>query len=125
MIGDNLMSRANLLKKSSYLFDEFLESIKQDKEIGFFRRTIGGHLLMAKVMEYYYKEKNLYVEDLIRLIPVSVISRSSLSALINQTVEMGYFIKIKFDKDRRKKVLTPAEKFIDKYENWLNNYFHN
>lgn len=125
MIGDNLMSRANLLKKSSYLFDEFLENIKQDNEIGFFRRTIGGHLLMAKVMEYYYKEKNLYVGDLIRLIPVSVISRSSLSALINQTVEMGYFIKINFDKDRRKKVLTPAEKFIDKYENWLNNYFHN
>lgn len=80
---------------------------------------------MAKVMEYYYKEKNLYVGDLIRLIPVSVISRSSLTALINQTVEMGYFIKINFDKDRRKKVLTPAEKFIDKYENWLNNYFHN
>ena len=117
------MSKGDLLKKSSHLFDEFLESFKQNKGIGFLRRTIGGYLLMIKVMESHYKQKNLYVEDLIRLIPISIISRSTLSALINQTVEMGYFIKTNYDKDRRKKILQPSDEFIHQYENWLNNYF--
>jgi hypothetical protein len=119
------MQKNNFLKKSSYLFDEFLESFKQKKGIGFFRRTVGGYLLMIKVMEYYYRQKNLYVEDLIRLIPISIISRSSLSVLINQTVDMGYFIKISYDEDRRKKLLKPSHNFIDQYENWLNNYLTN
>ena len=50
------------LKRSSYLFNEFFESSEKYKTLAYLRRDGKGWLLMNKLMEYYYAQKELHVE---------------------------------------------------------------
>jgi hypothetical protein len=50
----------------------FLLIIKRYKTISHFRRTPGGYLIMLKIFENYFNDKDVHVEELIRYIPVSI-----------------------------------------------------
>ena len=49
------------LKRSSYLFNEFFETSEKYKTLAYLRRDAKGWVLMNKLMEYYYAQKELHV----------------------------------------------------------------
>jgi DNA-binding MarR family transcriptional regulator len=101
------------------MFKEFLKNNQKFKTISHFRRTPTGWLLMLKIMEQYSSDKNLYVEKLIKEIPIEVSSRLSVFAVIDSAVKKGFLEKRNSNTDKRKKVIIPMQIFVDEYKEWL------
>ena len=101
------------------MFKEFLKNNQKFKTISHFRRTPTGWLLMLKIMEQYSSDKNLYVEKLIKEIPIEVSSRLSVFAIIDSAVKKGFLEKRNSNTDKRKKVIIPMQIFVDEYKEWL------
>jgi len=80
---------------------------------------------MFKIMQSYFLNKNLYVEELIREIPIHIASRLSLFNLIDNAEKKGIIKKENSNGlDKRKKVITPSEIFVKEYKDWLNHYIN-
>jgi len=117
------LDKDTLSNISSYLFDEFLKHSDKYKSVSYFRRSPGGSLLMFKIMHSYFLNKDLYVEELIRKVPISIASRLSLFTLIDNAVKKGILIKESSTVgDKRKKSITPSDIFIKEYKDWLHHY---
>jgi DNA-binding MarR family transcriptional regulator len=101
------------------MFKEFLKNNQKFKTISHFRRSPTGWLLMLKIMEQYSLDKNLYVEKLIKEIPIEVSSRLSVFAIIDSAVKKGFLEKRNSNTDKRKKVIIPMLIFVDEYKEWL------
>ena len=108
-----------VIEKSSFMFKEFLKNNQKFKTISHFRRSPTGWLLMLKIMEQYSSDKNLYVEKLIKEIPIEVSSRLSVFAIIDSAVKKGFLEKRNSNTDKRKKVIIPMQIFVDEYKEWL------
>jgi len=117
------LDKDTLSNISSYLFDEFLKHSDKYKSVSYFRRSPGGSLLMFKIMHSYFLYKDLYVEELIRKVPISIASRLSLFTLIDNAVKKGILIKeSSMQGDKRKKSITPSDIFVKEYKDWLHHY---
>ena len=117
------LDKDSIANISSFLFDEFLKNSDKYKSVSYFRRSPGGKLLMFKIMHSYFLGEHLYVEELIRKVPISVASRLSLFTLIDNAVKKGILKKETFNgSDKRKKVITPSDSFIKEYKDWLHHY---
>jgi len=117
------LDKESLSNISSYLFDEFLKHTDKYKTVSYFRRSPGGSLLMFKIMHNYFLNKDLHVEELIRKVPTSIVSRLSLFTLIDNAVKKGILIKEgSSGGDKRKKSIIPSDIFIKEYKDWLHNY---
>jgi DNA-binding MarR family transcriptional regulator len=114
-----LIDKKFVIEKSSFMFKEFLKNNQKFKTISHFRRTPTGWLLMLKIMEQYSSDKNLYVEKLIKEIPIEVSSRLSVFAIIDSAVKKGFLEKRNSNTDKRKKVIIPMQIFVDEYKEWL------
>jgi DNA-binding MarR family transcriptional regulator len=114
-----LIDKKFVIEKSSFMFKEFLQNNQKFKTISHFRRTPTGWLLMLKIMEQYSSDKNLYVEKLIKEIPIEVSSRLSVFAIIDSAVKKGFLEKRNSNTDKRKKVIIPMQIFVDEYKEWL------
>ena len=114
-----LVDKKFVIEKSSFMFKEFLQNNQKFKTISHFRRTPTGWLLMLKIMEQYSSDKNLYVEKLIKEIPIEVSSRLSVFAIIDTAVKKGFLEKRNSNTDKRKKVIIPMQIFVDEYKEWL------
>jgi DNA-binding MarR family transcriptional regulator len=114
-----LVDKKFVIEKSSFMFKEFLQNNQKFKTISHFRRTPTGWLLMLKIMEQYSSDKNLYVEKLIKEIPIEVSSRLSVFAIIDSAVKKGFLEKRNSNTDKRKKVIIPMQIFVDEYKEWL------
>jgi DNA-binding MarR family transcriptional regulator len=114
-----LIDKKFVIEKSSFMFQEFLKNNQKFKTISHFRRTPTGWLLMLKIMEQYSSDKNLYVEKLIKEIPIEVSSRLSVFAIIDSAVKKGFLEKRNSNTDKRKKVIIPMQIFVDEYKEWL------
>ena len=114
-----LIDKKFVIEKSSFMFKEFLQNNQKFKTISHFRRTPRGWLLMLKIMEQYSSDKNLYVEKLIKEIPIEVSSRLSVFAIIDSAVKKGFLEKRNSNGDKRKKVIIPTQIFVDEYKEWL------
>jgi DNA-binding MarR family transcriptional regulator len=114
-----LIDKKFVTEKSSFMFKEFLKNNQKFKTISHFRRTPTGWLLMLKIMEQYSSDKNLYVEKLIKEIPIEVSSRLSVFAIIDSAVKKGFLEKRNSNIDKRKKVIIPMQIFVDEYTEWL------
>ncbi len=100
------LDKNSLSNISSYLFDEFLKHSDKYKTVSYFRRSPGGSLLMFKIMHSYFLNKDLHVEELIRKVPISIVSRLSLFTLIDNAVKKGILIKeSSAGGDKRKRAL--------------------
>ena len=117
-----MKSKEALAKQCNYLFNEFLTNNKKYKTLAHFRRTPGGYLIMLKIFENYFNDKDIHVEELIRFIPVSISSRLSLFSLIDNAVNENVLIKTGDTEDHRKKLVTPSELFIKEFRDWLNDF---
>jgi len=117
-----MKSKEALAKQSNYLFNEFLINNKKYKSLAHFRRTPGGWLIMLKIFENYFNDKDIHVEELIRHVPTIVSSRLSLFSLIDIAVKRNILIKTADTTDHRKKLVTPSEIFIKEFRDWLNDY---
>jgi transcriptional regulator CtsR len=117
-----MKSKEALAKQCSYLFNEFLTNNKRYKTISHFRRTPGGYLIMLKIFENYFNDKDVHVEELIRNIPVSISSRLSLFSLIDIAVKRNILIKTADTTDHRKKLVTPSEIFVKEFRDWLDDF---
>jgi hypothetical protein len=115
-----MKSKEALAKQSNYLFNEFLINNKKHKSLAHFRRSPGGYLVMLKIFENYFSDRNIHVEELIRLIPTTTTSRLSLFSLIDTAVKKNFLIKTGDNEDHRKKLVTPSEIFIKEFREWLN-----
>ena len=117
------LDKNSLSNISSYLFDEFLKHSDKYKTVSYFRRSPGGSLLMFKIMQSYFLNNDLHVEELIRKIPISIASRLSLFTLIDNAVKKGILLKeSSAGGDKRKKSIVPSDIFIKEYKDWLHNY---
>ena len=117
------LDKDSLSNISSYLFDEFLKHSDKYKTVSYFRRSPGGSLLMFKIMQSYFLNNDLHVEELIRKIPISIASRLSLFTLIDNAVKKGILLKeSSAGGDKRKKSIVTSDIFIKEYKDWLHNY---
>ena len=117
------LNKDSLSNISSYIFDEFLKHSDKYKTVSYFRRSPGGSLLMFKIMQSYFLNNDLHVEELIRKIPISIASRLSLFTLIDNAVKKGILLKeSSAGGDKRKKSIVPSDIFIKEYKDWLHNY---
>ena len=110
------------LKQSEFLFAEFIQNNEKYKTLAYFRRTPASWLIMLKIMESYYADLDIHVEELIKEIPNKIASRLSIFSLIDDATKKGFIIKNGSNGDKRKKVIKPSERFIKEYNDWLTNF---
>lgn len=113
------------LKQSEFLFAEFINNNEKYKTLAYFRRSPRAWLIMLKIMENYYADTDIHVEELIKEIPNNIASRLSIFSLIDDATKKGFIIKSESSGDRRKKVIKPSEKFVKDYNEWLSNLVNN
>lgn len=111
------------LKKSSYLFNEFFESSEKYKTLAYLRRDGKGWVLMNKLMEYYYAQKELHVEKLISMIPGKVCSRATLLSLLTDCAIRKILTKTASPYDRRIKIVKPTPEFVNEFEKWSEEFY--
>ena len=111
------------LKRTSYLFNEFFVTTKKYKTLAYLRRDGKGWLLMNKLMEYYYLEKELHVEDLITMIPSIVCSRATLIAYLKDCEIKKVLTKTSSPHDKRIKIIKPTSQFVDEFEKWSEEFY--
>ena len=117
------LDKDSIANISSYLFDEFLKNTDKYKTVSYFRRSPGGSLLMFKIMNHYFLNQDLHVEELIRKVPISIASRLSLFTLIDNAVKKSFLIKESSrGGDKRMKSIIPSDNFVKEYRDWLHNY---
>lgn len=117
------LDKDSIANISSYLFDEFLKHTDKYKAVSYFRRSPGGSLLMFKIMNHYFLNQDLHVEELIRKVPISIASRLSLFTLIDNAVKKSFLIKESSrGGDKRMKSIIPSDNFVKEYRDWLHNY---
>jgi hypothetical protein len=66
-----MKSKEALSGQCNYLFNEFLINNKKYKSLAHFRRSPGGYLVILKIFENYFSDKDIHVEELIRCVPIS------------------------------------------------------
>ena len=113
------------LKRTSFLFNEFYVTSVKYKTLAYLRKDVKGWLLMHKLMEYYYAQKELSVEDLAKMIDSKVCSRATFLTLLNDCVYRKILTKIQSDKDKRIKIIKPTSQFVEEFEKWTEEFYSN
>jgi uncharacterized membrane protein len=125
--NQNLLAALNKshinLKKSSYLFNEFFVTSEKYKTLAYLRRDAKGWVLMNKLMEYYYTEKELHVEELISMIPSKVCSRATLLSLLTDCAIRKILTKTASPHDKRVKIVKPTPEFVNEFEKWSEEFY--
>ncbi len=111
------------LKRTSYLFNEFFVTTVKYKTLAYLRRDSKGWVLMNKLMEYYYAEKELHVEDLISMIPSKVCSRATLLSLLTDCAMRKVLTKTTSPHDKRIKIVKPTPEFVNEFEKWSEEFY--
>ena len=111
------------LKRSSYLFNEFFETTVKYKTLAYLRRDAKGWVLMNKLMEYYYAERELNVEELISMIPSKVCSRATLLSLLTDCAIKKVLTKTTSPHDKRIKIVKPTPEFVNEFEKWSEEFY--
>ena len=93
------------------------------KTLAYLRRDAKGWLLMNKLMEYYYAEKELHVEDLISMIPSKVCSRATLLSLLTDCTIRKVLTKTTSPHDKRIKIVKPTLEFVNEFEKWSEEFY--
>ena len=118
------LSKVNMnLKRTTYLFNEFFVTTVKYKTLAYLRRDAKGWVLMNKLMEYYYAEKELHVEDLISMIPSKVCSRATLLSLLTDCAIKKVLTKTTSPHDKRIKIVKPTPEFINEFEKWSDEFY--
>ena len=125
--NQNLLAALNKshinLKKSSYLFNEFFVTSEKYKTLAYLRRDAKGWVLMNKLMEYYYAERELHVEELISMIPSKVCSRATLLSLLTDCAMRKVLTKTASPHDKRIKIIKPTPEFVNEFEKWSEEFY--
>ena len=125
--NQNLLAALNKshinLKKSSYLFNEFFVTSEKYKTLAYLRRDAKGWVLMNKLMEYYYAERELHVEELISMIPSKVCSRATLLSLLTDCAMRKVLTKTASPHDKRIKIVKPTPEFVNEFEKWSDEFY--
>jgi uncharacterized membrane protein len=125
--NQNLLAALNKshinLKKSSYLFNEFFVTSEKYKTLAYLRRDAKGWVLMNKLMEYYYAERELHVEELISMIPSKVCSRATLLSLLTDCAMRKILTKTASPHDKRIKIVKPTPEFVNEFEKWSDEFY--
>jgi hypothetical protein len=111
------------LKRTSYLFNEFFVTTVKYKTLAYLRRDAKGWVLMNKLMEYYYAERELHVEDLITMIPSKVCSRATLLSLLTDCAMRKVLTKTASPRDKRIKIVKPTPEFVNEFEKWSEEFY--
>jgi hypothetical protein len=82
-VRKQLTNQEFFLKQSEFLFAEFIQNNEKYKTLAYFRRTPASWLIMLKIMESYYADLDIHVEELIKEIPNKIASRLSIFSLID------------------------------------------
>lgn len=125
--NQNLLAALNKshinLRRSSYLFNEFFETSEKYKTLAYLRRDAKGWVLMNKLMEYYYAEKELHVEELISMIPSKVCSRATLLSLLTDCAMRKILTKTASPHDGRIKIVKPTPEFVNEFQKWSEEFY--
>ena len=111
------------LKRSRYLFNEFYITSQKYKFISYLRRNATGWLIMNIMMEYYFENKELRVETLASKITSKVCSRATLLSMLKSAEIRKIIKKTKGQIDKRARIITPTEEFIDEFNKWTDEFY--
>ena len=111
------------LKRTRYLFNEFYITSKKYKTISYLRRNAAGWLIMNIMMEYYFANKELRVEKLASKISSKVCSRATLLSMLKSAEIREVIKKTKGQIDKRARIITPTEEFIDEFNKWTDEFY--
>jgi len=111
------------LKRTSYLFNEFFVTTVKYKTLAYLRRDAKGWVLMNKLMEYYYAERELHVEELTSMIPSKVCSRATLLSLLTDCAMRKVLTKTTSPHDKRIKIVKPTPEFVSEFEKWSEEFY--
>ena len=78
---------------------------------------------MNKLMEYYYSERELHVEELISMIPSKVCSRATLLSLLTDCAMRKVLTKTASPHDKRIKIVKPTPEFVNEFEKWSEEFY--
>ena len=78
---------------------------------------------MNKLMEYYYAERELHVEELISMIPSKVCSRATLLSLLTDCAIRKILTKTASPHDKRIKIVKPTPEFVNEFEKWSEEFY--
>ena len=108
----------NYLKLIQNLKYDLKEKLNDYQTVKFFRKDIVSYWIWFLVLEQYYSNININIENIINNIPNELGSRPKLFKVINAAVANKYFIKELDKVDKRKFNLIPSEKTIKEFEEW-------
>ena len=105
---------------------KFLQNLKKDlnksnsdfKTVKFFRKDIVSFWIWFCVLELYYNNNNINIENIISEIPKEYASRPTIFKIIDDAVSKKYFEKILDENDKRKYNLFPTSQTITEFEKW-------
>ena len=118
------LNKVNMnLKRTSYLFNEFFVTTVKYKTLAYLRRDGKGWLLMNKLMEHYYAQKELHVENLVEMIPGKVCSRATLLSYIKDCEIRKVLTKTSSPHDKRIKIVKPTPQFVEEFEKWTEEFY--
>lgn len=87
--------------------------------INFCREEQTRKLVLLKTIEYFLIEKNLTNENLIKLVPDFVSSRSHKINSINLLISKKIIHKIRNDSDKRTVNIVPSKEILNEFEEYF------
>ena len=113
------MNKTKSLRATEALLNFWEKQISQSHDASnyFFRKTPSHYHMMLVVMNVYYKQQKLTVEEL--KTKLFKTSRPKSSSMINNACKEGFFYLEKESSDKRRKYIKPTKKFIKEYDFYL------
>ena len=107
-------------EKLSQLINEFKSAHSSKGALSFLRKSPEAYYIFLLIMQSYYQNKSLCVENLINQVTPKFCSRQTVKNITNNAVELNFLFKINDKADRRRKLFIPTNITIDEFNDWMN-----
>ena len=114
-----------LAKKLEMLKDDLYYNHDNKSELNFFQSSVLHFAITLEVGISTHSNSYASYEKICEKIPKKFGSRSTIQSILNDAVELGYFIKAVSDLDKRVKIYKLSPKFTEDISSWMNKFVNN
>ncbi len=113
----------NSEKICTNLLKDIVDVSQQNNSIKFFRKDFTSMTMWLLIINAYFKNKKINIEDLARAVaPASKISKPSLRLILENAKHKGYIRFIKSENDQRSWNVEPEEVTIKEFKVWVKSF---
>jgi DNA-binding MarR family transcriptional regulator len=109
----------NIIK---HLINDFKESGSKYPNLKSFRASKPANLVWLTILDYYYENNPITVEQLISEIAPSFASRQTVKNILYDAIQRQYVIKQTHPKDKRKQILIPSQILLTETASWAKSF---